>query len=66
LLVIFFIDKDLYKNFIEREDFTKDAIVQFSGSLGIHPSILLGRLRNDKMVEYSYLYELKTKYSVVV
>jgi len=62
----FFIDEDLYKDFVEKEDYTKDAIVQFSESLAIHPSILLGRLQKDDKVNYSYLYELKTKYLVKV
>ncbi len=61
----FFINEDLYKDFNEKEDYTKDSIVRFSESLGIHPSILLGRLQKDEKVDYSYLYELKTKYSVV-
>ena len=60
----FFIDEDLYKDFVEKEDYTKEAIVQFSESLAIHPSILLGRLQKDDKVNYSYLYELKTKYLV--
>jgi hypothetical protein len=48
------------------EQASKDAIVQFSESLAIHPSILLGRLQKDDKVNYSYLYELKTKYLVKV
>lgn len=60
----FYIKDEVYKKFIEKKDFSKRTIISFSDSLGIHPSILLGRLQKDGKVEYSYLHELKTQYMV--
>lgn len=62
----FFIDEENYSKFINKKDFSKHAIISFSKDLGIHPSILLGRLQKDKIVPYSYFHELKTQYSVVI
>ena len=62
----FLINEDDYKEFINREDFSRNTITRFSKDLGIHPSILLGRLQKDEIVPYSYLYDLKTQYSVIV
>lgn len=60
----FFIESYDYKEFVEKNDFSKDAIVKFSDDLGIHPSILLGRLQKDKKVPYSHFNDLKNQYSV--
>jgi hypothetical protein len=62
----FFINEEDYNEFINREDFSRNTITRFSKDLGIHPSILLGRLQKDEIVPYSYLYDLKTQYSVIV
>lgn len=62
----FFINEEDYREFVNRRDFSKNEIVSFSSDLGIHPSILLGRLQKDEIVPYSYLHELKIQYSIEV
>lgn len=62
----FFIEDDLYNEFVDRGVFSKDSIVNLSRSLGIHPGILLGRLQNDGFVKYHCYNELKTQYNIVL
>lgn len=62
----FFIEDKDYKKFIEQNDFSRDAIVNFSSNLGIHPSIVLGRLQKEGKVPYSYINDLKVQYAVTI
>lgn len=62
----FFIKEEQYEKFIKHGDFSEKAIVSFSLNLGIHPSILLGRLQKDGKVPYNHYFKLKTQYSVVL
>ncbi len=51
-----------YKEFLNSEDFSKDAILKFSSEHGVLPGILIGRLQSDKIVPFnSKLNELKTR-----
>lgn len=59
----FFIDSDLYNQFIGESDINRTTILQFADELKINPSILIGRLQNDKLLDYSEYYDLKTQYS---
>lgn len=60
----FFIESYDYEEFVGENDFSRSAIVEFSNDLGIHPSILLGRLQKDEKVPYSHFHDLKSRYSV--
>lgn len=62
----FFIAINDYEEFIKREDFSKKAIVGSSCDMGIHPSILLGRLQKDEKIPYSRFHDLKDQYFVKV
>jgi len=59
----FFIDSDLYNQFVGESDINRTTILQFADELEIHPSILIGRLQNDKLLDYKEYYDLKTQYS---
>lgn len=48
------------KIFIERED-----IIAFSQEVGIHPCIVLGRLKHDKIVSYSKFNDLIPSFQIV-
>lgn len=62
----FFIGINDYENFINSKVFSRNEIVKFSNNMGIHPSILLGRLQKDKIVPYNRFYDLKNQYLVKV
>lgn len=59
----FFIDSDLYNQFIGESDINRTTILQFADELKINPSILIGRLQYDKLLDYNQYYDLKTQYS---
>jgi len=48
-----------YKNFIDGQDITKQAIIQFAHTLKIAPGIVVGRLQHDKKIEISWFNDLK-------
>lgn len=62
----FFIEDENYKKFVDLNDFSRESIVAFSNILGIHPSIILGRLQKEERVPYSHLNGLKVQYSVIL
>lgn len=53
-----------YKNFIDKEDFSKDSVIEFAKKLNIKISIIIGRLMHDKIVKYNdyRLFILRDKY----
>lgn len=55
-----------YAKFIENNDFSKDAIINFAKHIDRDPGIILGRLQNEKLVDYKdrNLQSLKHKYKV--
>ena len=62
------IDRDAYAEFVSKNRFSKDAIVQFAQSIGRDAGIVLGRLQNEGHVRYddASLASLRTKYRVSV
>ncbi len=47
-----------FTGFKSKENFSKEAIIDFANKLEIHPSLVLGRLRHDGIVDYKYHPEL--------
>jgi len=41
-----------YQRFIEEEDYSEDAVVEFAKSIGIAPGIVVGRLQHEKHIGY--------------
>lgn len=62
----FFISSDLYSEFVSKELFNESTILEFAKTLEIHPSILVGRLQNDKYVDYHEFNNLKSSYNVSI
>lgn len=62
----FFIEDNVYKDFVDKGDFSKTSIIDLSNNIGIHPSILLGRLQKDEKVRYDYYNELKIQYNIIL
>ncbi len=60
------IPNELYKKFIEDACFTKTNIKNFAESIGIHPSIVLGRLQKEGYLEYYNFKELKISYKFLM
>lgn len=46
------IDKELYKDFTQRKDFSMEAIKHFSKINNVLPAIVIGRLMNDKQISW--------------
>lgn len=55
------IPKSAYDSFIMRSDYSESAIVAFANEQGIHPGIVLGRLKNHKLLSYSAYPNLHAK-----
>ena len=54
-----------YQRFIDVACFDKQAIKKFADEIGIHPSIVLGRLQNDEYLGYDQFRDLKVNYYLV-
>ena len=59
------IDSQSYATFVLKKQFDRQAIVDFAKQIGIHPSIVLGRLQKEHIVDYRQFHDLKLKYSIV-
>ena len=57
----YLIPESEYRQYVSRGDFTSDAIKAFAASLQTDPGIVLGRLKHDSVVEYSYLSYMHSK-----
>lgn len=62
----FLIPKDDYEMFISKENFTEDAIVEFSNQINILPGIVLGRLQKNNFIGYDELNNLVVKYKITL
>lgn len=62
----YLIPGEKYQRFLLDEDYTStDAVKKFAESIGVHPSIVVGRLQHDKKIAWnSSLVELKIKYVI--
>ena len=59
------IDLQDYQRFIDEACFDKQSIKKFADEIGIHPSIVLGRLQNDEYLGYDQFRDLKVNYYLV-
>lgn len=55
-----------YIQFIERQDFTLESLINFSDTIDRDPGIVLGRLQKDKIISYDNwkFNSLRTKYVI--
>ena len=56
------IPTEKYREFLERNDFSKGEIQYFANIIGIAPGIILGRLQKENYIPYSWHNELKVMY----
>ncbi len=56
------IPQELYQRFIEKGDYKRQAILDYSQEIGIAPGILLGRLQKDGIVGYELFQDLKVNF----
>ena len=62
----FLIPTKEYKKFIAEKSFDKSSIIGFAHEIGIHPSIVLGRLQKEGFLDYSQYQELKISYNIII
>lgn len=62
----FFIPEDLYSDFINNNNYEKKSVQRFADELGINPSLIVGRLQRENVIQYQELSDLKTRYSIVM
>jgi HTH-type transcriptional regulator/antitoxin HigA len=55
------ISKNAYDTFVINGDYSKEAIVKFSNNQGIHPGIVVGRLKNHRLIGYGAHHDLHGK-----
>jgi HTH-type transcriptional regulator/antitoxin HigA len=53
------IKNETFKIFVQNRDFTKEAILRFAKQQNIKPSIIVGRLMHEKIIDFNH-YELST------
>lgn len=58
----FLIPESSYNDFVLENDISRTAILNFAEKIGIHPSIIVGRLKNDKLLAFSQYNDLKDQY----
>ena len=56
------INNDDFEFFVDRNDFSESAIINFSNYVGILPGIVVGRLQKDGYIKYNRHNNLKMKY----
>lgn len=62
----FFIPNNLYTDFVNAGNYTETSVLEFAEKLQLHPSILVGRLQNDRCVEFNELNNLKINYNIEI
>lgn len=60
------IDEESYKEFVNKGEFSEYSVVSFANSIKIHPGIVVGRLQNDKYINYYELSDLKQKMEIII
>jgi len=61
----FLIRPEDYQAFVEKGNFDKSDILRFAEEIDIHPSVVLGRLQNDGILNFDRFRELKENYYFV-
>lgn len=56
------IPKDDYSKLLLKAPYTRMIIKEFAEEVGIHPGIVVGRLQNDREIEWSQFNDLKARY----
>ena len=51
-----------YKNFIQKRDFTIEAIHQYAETQNVMPYIVIGRLQKEKYLDYKIHCNYKLRY----
>lgn len=62
----FLIPPTNYQDFIKEKNFTSDSIRNFANDNQILPSVIVGRLQNDKLISYNQFNYLKQRYSITI
>ncbi|MCJ1996022.1 HigA family addiction module antidote protein [Lactococcus piscium] len=60
------IPQEKYSTFLEAGDYTNDAISDFSEKIGIHPSIVIGRLQNEGKLEQEMYNPFRVNYNISI
>ncbi|HFR3691743.1 HigA family addiction module antidote protein [Streptococcus suis] len=55
-----------YEEFLRENNVDRQGIITFAESINIHPSIVLGRLQKEGIVDYHQYNDLKFKYNIVI
>lgn len=58
------IPQEPLKRFIQKEDYSKTAILEFAKDVGVDAGIVTGRLQKEHVIQYSEYLELKKKYVI--
>lgn len=60
------IPEDKMQQFIGRGDYSIASIAQFAETIGVQQGIVIGRLQNDKQLDYRQFNQYKVKYDSIV
>ena len=55
-----------FNKFKENQVFSLDNVSAFAKSVGIAPGIVVGRLQNERKIQYNMLNELKEHYAITI
>lgn len=59
--------REEWEQFVSFKNYTKESITEFAHKIGIHPSIILGRLHKEKEVPYNQFNKLfNVKYTISI
>jgi len=56
------LEPDSYSRFVNRDDFTIGAIMDYADSQNVMPYIVIGRLQKEKKIPYNWYSDYKTRY----
>lgn len=56
------IDRKLYETFIRNDDFSDTAVRRFAKKIGVLPTIVYGRLMNDKLINWNHNGDIRERY----
>ena len=58
------IPENAYDAFVVNGDYSKGSIVEFADSQNIHPGVVVGRLKNHRLISYGTHRELHGKLTI--
>ncbi len=56
------LNDESYSNFVSRQDFSINAIIQYANSQCVMPYIVIGRLQKEKRIPYTWYSQYKLRY----